>query len=57
MPVHLQPYYRQLGFTRGQYPQARLMAMKPLRCRFYPTMTDQQQDQVVDRLKRVLAHE
>ena len=57
MPVHLQPYYRQLGFTRGQYPQAEAYGNEAVTLPLYPTMTDQQQDQVVIALKRVLAHE
>jgi len=33
-PVHLQPYYRELGFAEGQYPCAEAYANMPLPCRF-----------------------
>lgn len=53
-PVHLQPYYRQLGFNRGQYPDAEAYADTALTLPLYPTMTDSQQDSVVAALRASL---
>ena len=56
MPVHLQPYYRDLGFSPGQYPEAEAHGKSAITLPLYPAMTDQQQDQVIDALHRVLTH-
>jgi dTDP-4-amino-4,6-dideoxygalactose transaminase len=53
-PVHLQPYYRQLGFDRGQYPEAEAYAESALTLPLYPTMTESQQDSVVAALLAAL---
>ena len=54
MPVHLQPYYQELGFTQGQYPAAEAHGESAITLPLYSTLTDQQQDQVVSALKEVL---
>jgi UDP-4-amino-4,6-dideoxy-N-acetyl-beta-L-altrosamine transaminase len=46
-PVHLQPYYRRLGFSRGQFPEAEAYAESALTLPLYPAMTESQQDSVV----------
>jgi UDP-4-amino-4,6-dideoxy-N-acetyl-beta-L-altrosamine transaminase len=55
LPVHLQPYYRDLGFRPGQYPEAERYAESAITLPLYPTLTEQQQDQVVSALRDVLA--
>jgi UDP-4-amino-4,6-dideoxy-N-acetyl-beta-L-altrosamine transaminase len=54
LPVHLQPYYRDLGFKQGDYPEAEAYGNSALTLPLYPTMLDQQQAQVVAALKEVL---
>lgn len=54
MPVHLQPYYRELGFASGQYPEAEAHGHEAITLPMYATLTDQQQDQVVDSLYQLL---
>ena len=54
MPVHLQPYYRGLGFAPGQYPEAEAHGKEAITLPMYSALTDQQQDQVVDSLQQVL---
>jgi UDP-4-amino-4,6-dideoxy-N-acetyl-beta-L-altrosamine transaminase len=54
IPVHLQPYYRDLGFRRGQYAEAEAYGDSAVTLPLYPTMTDLQQGQVVDALRAVL---
>jgi UDP-4-amino-4,6-dideoxy-N-acetyl-beta-L-altrosamine transaminase len=53
-PVHLQPYYRQLGFERGQYPEAEAYAESAITLPLFPAMTESQQDSVVAALKAAL---
>lgn len=54
LPVHLQPYYRELGFAPGQYPQAEEHGESAITLPLYSTLTDQEQNQIVRALKEVL---
>jgi UDP-4-amino-4,6-dideoxy-N-acetyl-beta-L-altrosamine transaminase len=47
MPVHLHPYYRDLGFARGQYPESEAYGDTAITLPLYPTMTEELQDRVV----------
>jgi UDP-4-amino-4,6-dideoxy-N-acetyl-beta-L-altrosamine transaminase len=53
-PVHLQPYYRELGFTAGQFPEAEAHAAEAITLPLYPTLTEAQQAAVVAALKAAL---
>lgn len=57
IPVHLQPYYRRLGFAPGQYPEAEAHGASAITLPLYPALTDRQQNQVVSALREVLAGE
>ena len=52
MPVHLQPYYRALGFGPGQFPEAEAYGHSALTLPLFPTLTEEQQDQVVQLVRR-----
>lgn len=54
MPVHLQPYYRELGFTQSQYPEAEAHGESAITLPLYSALTDLEQDQVVNSLKKTL---
>jgi UDP-4-amino-4,6-dideoxy-N-acetyl-beta-L-altrosamine transaminase len=54
LPVHLQPYYRRLGFAPGMFPEAETYAEEAVTLPLYPTMTDGQQDQVIQVLRETL---
>lgn len=54
MPVHLQPYYRERGFTPGQYPEAEAHGAQAITLPLYSGLTDQEQDQVVSALNKTL---
>lgn len=54
MPVHLHPYYRDLGFTAGQFPEAEAHGAEAITLPLYPALTDRQQDQIVGALKELL---
>ena len=54
LPVHLQPYYRALGFREGQFPQAEAYARSALTLPLYPAMESAQQDAVAAALRAAL---
>lgn len=54
IPVHLQPYYRQMGFAAGDFPEAESYYSEALSLPLFHGMTDDQQDQVVQALTSVL---
>ncbi|MDP1949176.1 MAG: UDP-4-amino-4,6-dideoxy-N-acetyl-beta-L-altrosamine transaminase [Nitrospirota bacterium] len=54
MPVHLQPYYRDLGFGPGLCPEAERYGMEAISLPLYPGLSEAQQDEVVGALREVL---
>lgn len=54
IPIHLQPYYRELGFQSGDFPNAERYYSRALTIPLYPDMTEAQQDQVVAALASAL---
>jgi len=51
-PVHLQPYYRSMGFTEGQFPQAETYGGSAISLPLYPGLTDQEQQYVANALAK-----
>lgn len=54
IPVHMQPYYRRLGFRSGDFPLAEAYYRAAISLPLYPTMTEAQQDQVIAKLREAL---
>jgi dTDP-4-amino-4,6-dideoxygalactose transaminase len=54
IPIHLQPYYRERGFSPEQYPEAEAHGQSAITLPLYASMTEQQQDKVVEALKETL---
>lgn len=54
IPVHLQPYYRTLGFTDGDFPVSEQYYREALTLPLYYDLTDAQQDMVIAALREVL---
>ncbi len=54
LPVHLQPYYRALGFAPGQYAEAEAHGESAISLPLFPALTDQQLAQVVDSIYQIL---
>jgi dTDP-4-amino-4,6-dideoxygalactose transaminase len=50
IPVHTQPYYQQLGFKVGQFPEAEQYYAEAISIPMYPVMTEAQQDEVISSL-------
>lgn len=55
IPIHLQPYYRALGFRPGDFPAAEAYYANAISLPLFPRMTDAQQDTVVGVLRSALA--
>lgn len=53
-PIHLQPYYRALGFAPGMFPAAEAYAQCTLSIPLYPGLSDEQQQRVAGELRRAL---
>jgi perosamine synthetase len=53
--IHLQPMYRELGFTEGMFPVSESISSRSLAIPFFPQMSPQQQERVVAELHDVLA--
>lgn len=54
IPVYRQPYYEKLGFAAGMCPEAEKYYEEAITLPLFPTMSEEQQDQVVTILKKVL---
>jgi len=54
IPVHMQPYYKLLGFEEGQFPEAEQYYSRAISIPLFHTMTDEQQDTVIEVLSEVL---
>jgi UDP-4-amino-4,6-dideoxy-N-acetyl-beta-L-altrosamine transaminase len=54
IPVYLQPYYRELGFKPGMYPESERYFKEAISIPLYPGLSQEQQDKVVDALAVVL---
>lgn len=55
IPVHLQPYYRDLGFLPGQFPVAEDYYRRAITLPLFPGLTERQQDVVVSTLAAALS--
>lgn len=51
-PCHLMPYYRQLGWKPGDFPQAEQYYNQCLSLPMFPTLTDEQQQFVINEINR-----
>lgn len=51
IPVHTQPYYRRFGFKPGDYPEAERYYAEAISLPMYPTMSEEQQGNVVAALR------
>jgi len=54
IPVHTQPYYQNMGFKQGDFPEAERYYSEAISLPMYQGLTDQQQDEVVRALALAL---
>lgn len=55
IPVHTQPYYEQMGFSAGDFPEAERYYAEAISLPMYPAMNEAQQDGVIQAVSRSLA--
>ena len=55
IPVHLQPYYRQLGYAAGDFPEAERYYRRALSLPLYYALSESEQDQVIAALREALS--
>lgn len=55
IPIHLQPYYRSLGFAEGDFPEAERYYRQAITLPLHQDLSDAQQDQIVAALRQELA--
>ena len=51
IPVHLQPYYQSLGFSRGDFPEAERYYSNAISIPLYPNLLKDDQNFVIDSIK------
>ena len=56
VPVHRMPYYEKLGWKFGDFPHAEAYYARCLSLPLYPTLTDEEQQYVVDCVREFVAH-
>lgn len=54
IPIHLQPYYRALGFRPGNFPAAERYYERALSLPLFPALGEAQQDRILESLRRLL---
>lgn len=54
IPIHMQPFYQNMGFSEGDYPEAEKYYSEAISIPLHPSLSFEDQDFVVDCLKRSL---
>jgi UDP-4-amino-4,6-dideoxy-N-acetyl-beta-L-altrosamine transaminase len=54
IPVHTQPYYQQLGFKMGDFPQAEQYYQAAISLPLFPGLTEQEQDYVIHTVRQAI---
>lgn len=54
IPIHLQPFYRQLGFSPGDFPEAERYYRNAISIPLHPNLAEDDQDMVVDSIRELI---
>jgi dTDP-4-amino-4,6-dideoxygalactose transaminase len=54
IPIHLQPFYQQLGFKQGDFPFSEHFYQNALTLPLFPSLTETEQTKVIDTLSEIL---
>lgn len=54
IPVHLQPYYKDLGFSPGDLPNAEEYYQRAISLPLYPQLTSQEQEYIIEQVKALV---
>lgn len=57
IPVHLHPYYREMGYARGMFPRAEAAYDDSITLPFYPAMPDESVERLLATVRRLLREE
>lgn len=55
IPVHTQPYYQEMGFKLGDYPESEQYYREAISIPMHPTLTESEQERVVTSLREAIA--
>ena len=55
IPIHLQPYYKKMGFKEGDFPNSEHYYNRALSLPLFPAMTESEQERVVDVLNKIFS--
>lgn len=50
IPVHLQPYYKKLGWKKGDFPMAEAYYEQCISLPMFPTLSEEEQDYVIEKV-------
>lgn len=54
IPVHTHPYYQQMGFAVGDFPESEQYYKEAISLPMFPTLTEEQQDWVFETLREII---
>jgi UDP-4-amino-4,6-dideoxy-N-acetyl-beta-L-altrosamine transaminase len=54
MPVHLQPYYRKLGFEESNFPESEAHGREAISLPLYPFLAEEEQDHIIETLGNLI---
>ncbi len=54
IPIHTHPYYKQLGFQKGDFPNSEFYYSRAISIPLFYNLTIEQQDEVCEKLKRII---
>lgn len=54
IPIHLQPYYQQLGFSLGDFPNAERYYKNAITLPLYPDLTEEEQQYIIATVKSLV---
>ena len=54
IPIHLQPYYQELGFNQGDFPIAEQYYQRAISLPLFPDLSEQDQDYIIDTVKSLI---
>jgi dTDP-4-amino-4,6-dideoxygalactose transaminase len=57
IPVHLHPYYREMGYREGMFPHAEAAFEQAVSLPFYPAMPDESVDRLLQTVRDLLSQE